>query len=180
MWLHDPSCILFPEAGRRWGAPRTAPAGAGCPVRPPCGPIPPLPGPVRLDKHVKVRSGSNPRKKRKRASRPNRFCPRPMAHHPFCSLRTWNHRNHLPNRQQSFSNPSPSPPFSLRTPEAHCWAFHTRPLLSGGFGMTPWCDDLVCSWRRLLADRQSLPFPWTLPLHRLHLLSGGGGWGGSH
>ena len=21
----------------------------------------------------------------------------------------------------------------------------------GGFGMTPWCDDLVCSWRRLLA-----------------------------
>ena len=20
----------------------------------------------------------------------------------------------------------------------------------GGFGMTPWCDDLVCSWRRLL------------------------------
>ena len=25
----------------------------------------------------------------------------------------------------------------------------------GGFGMTPWCDDLVCSWRRLLADRHS-------------------------
>jgi len=36
----------------------------------------------------------------------------------------------------------------------------------GGFGMTPWCDDLVCSWRRLLADRHSLPFPWTLSLHR--------------
>ena len=35
-----------------------------------------------------------------------------------------------------------------------------------GFGMTPWCDDLVCSWRRLLADRHSLPFPWTLSLHR--------------
>ena len=32
--------------------------------------------------------------------------------------------------------------------------------------MTPWCDDLVCSWRRLLADRHSLPFPWTLFLHR--------------
>ena len=32
--------------------------------------------------------------------------------------------------------------------------------------MTPWCDDLVCSWRRLLADRHSLPFPWTLSLHR--------------
>ena len=32
--------------------------------------------------------------------------------------------------------------------------------------MTPWCDDLVCSWRRLLADRHSLPFPWTLLLHR--------------
>ena len=36
----------------------------------------------------------------------------------------------------------------------------------GGFGMTPWCDDLVCRWRRLLADRHSLPFPWTLSLHR--------------
>ena len=36
----------------------------------------------------------------------------------------------------------------------------------GGVGMTPWCDDLVCSWRRLLADRHSLPFPWTLSLHR--------------
>ena len=34
------------------------------------------------------------------------------------------------------------------------------------FGMMPWCDDLVCSWRRLLADRHSLPFPWTLSLHR--------------
>ena len=32
--------------------------------------------------------------------------------------------------------------------------------------MTPWFDDLVCSWRRLLADRHSLPFPWTLSLHR--------------
>ena len=36
----------------------------------------------------------------------------------------------------------------------------------GDLGMTPWCDDLVCSWRRLLADRHSLPFPWTLSLHR--------------
>ena len=36
----------------------------------------------------------------------------------------------------------------------------------GRFGMTPWCDDLACSWRRLLADRHSLPFPWTLSLHR--------------
>ena len=36
----------------------------------------------------------------------------------------------------------------------------------GGVGMTPWCDDLVCSWRRLLADCHSLPFPWTLSLHR--------------
>ena len=35
----------------------------------------------------------------------------------------------------------------------------------GGFGMTPWCDDLVCSWRRLLADRHSLPFNWTPSLH---------------
>ena len=31
--------------------------------------------------------------------------------------------------------------------------------------MTPWCDDLVCSWRHLLAERHSLPFPWTLSLH---------------
>ena len=39
-------------------------------------------------------------------------------------------------------------------------------VAGGGFGMTPWCDDLVCSWRRLLADRHWLPFPWTLSLHR--------------
>ena len=32
--------------------------------------------------------------------------------------------------------------------------------------MTPWCDDVVCSWRRLPANRHSLPFPWTLSLHR--------------
>ena len=32
--------------------------------------------------------------------------------------------------------------------------------------MTLWCVVLVCSWRRLLADRHSLPFPWTLSLHR--------------
>ena len=37
---------------------------------------------------------------------------------------------------------------------------------TGGFGMSPWCDDLVYSSRRLLADRHSLPFPWTLSLHR--------------
>ena len=43
---------------------------------------------------------------------------------------------------------------------------HAGPGGGGGFGMTPWCDDLVCSWRRLLADRHSLPFPWTLSLHR--------------
>ena len=36
----------------------------------------------------------------------------------------------------------------------------------GGFGMTPWCDDLVCSWRHLLANRHSLPFPWSISLHR--------------
>ena len=36
----------------------------------------------------------------------------------------------------------------------------------GGFGMTPWCVVLICSWRRLLADRHSLPFPWTLSLHK--------------
>ena len=36
----------------------------------------------------------------------------------------------------------------------------------GGAGMTPWCVVLVYSWRRLLADRHSPPFPWTLSLHR--------------
>ena len=31
----------------------------------------------------------------------------------------------------------------------------------------PWCVVvLVCSWRRLLANRHLLPFPWTLSLHR--------------
>ena len=38
--------------------------------------------------------------------------------------------------------------------------------MGGGVGMTPWCIVLVCSWQRLLGDRHSLPFPWTLSLHR--------------
>ena len=38
-------------------------------------------------------------------------------------------------------------------------------IKKGGFGMTPWYV-LVCSWRRQLADRHLLPFPWTLCLHR--------------
>ena len=42
--------------------------------------------------------------------------------------------------------------------------------MGGGVGMTPWCVVLVCSWRRLLADRHSLPFPCTLSLR-----GGGGG-----
>ena len=29
----------------------------------------------------------------------------------------------------------------------------------GGFGKKPWSCVLVCSWRRPLADRHSLPFP---------------------
>ena len=62
------------------------------------------------------------------------------------------------------------------TPSAHAQLFtacHTPgdavlPSRGGysGFGMTPWCFVRVCSWRRLLADRDSLPFPWTLSLHR--------------
>ena len=48
----------------------------------------------------------------------------------------------------------------------HTMASCQNPPPLRGFGMTPWCDDLVCSWRRLLADRHSLPFPWTLSLHR--------------
>ena len=49
---------------------------------------------------------------------------------------------------------------------APVWGHSTSGVVCGGFGMTPWCDDHVCSWRRLLADRHSLPFPWTLSLHR--------------
>ena len=51
----------------------------------------------------------------------------------------------------------------FRAPTPSGWAGASR---GGDFGMTPWCDDLVCSWRRLLADCHSLPFPWTLSLHR--------------
>ena len=63
----------------------------------------------------------------------------------------------------------PPPPYKAPTPPT--WTEQTPCLFiwrieGGGFGMTPWCDDLVCSWRRLLADRHSLPFPWTLSLHR--------------
>ena len=36
----------------------------------------------------------------------------------------------------------------------------------GGGGGMPLCLVLVCSGRRLLADRHFLPFPWPLPLHR--------------
>ena len=36
----------------------------------------------------------------------------------------------------------------------------------GGVGMSPLCIVLVCSWHRLLADRHSPPFPWTLFLYR--------------
>ena len=32
--------------------------------------------------------------------------------------------------------------------------------------MQPWCIVLVCSWRRLLADRHLLPFPWNHSPHR--------------
>ena len=36
----------------------------------------------------------------------------------------------------------------------------------GGLACRLWCTVLVCSRRRQLADRPSLPFPWTLSLHR--------------
>ena len=36
----------------------------------------------------------------------------------------------------------------------------------GSLACRLWCIVLVCSGRRLLADRPSLPFPWTLSLHR--------------
>ena len=59
-------------------------------------------------------------------------------------------------------------PLTMWSQEMHALAAFRQkaPGGGGGFGMTPWCDDLVCSWRRLLADRHSLPFPWTLSLHR--------------
>ena len=38
--------------------------------------------------------------------------------------------------------------------------------MGGGVGMSPWCIVLVCSWLRLLADRHSPPFPWTLSFCR--------------
>ena len=75
--------------------------------------------------------------------------PRTM-HFPKCAFRT----SYTPHTAHSHCYP-PSQ-YTLR-------AFHK--CGGGGFGMTPWCD-LVCSWRRLLADRHSLPFPWTLSLHR--------------
>ena len=39
----------------------------------------------------------------------------------------------------------------------------------GGVGKKPWYCVLVCSWRRPLADRHSLPFP------SLSFSKGGGG-----
>ena len=36
----------------------------------------------------------------------------------------------------------------------------------GGVACRLWCIVLVCSRRRGLANRHSLPFPWTLSLHR--------------
>ena len=39
-------------------------------------------------------------------------------------------------------------------------------LEGGGVAVTPWFVVLFCSWRRLLADRHSLPFICTLSLHR--------------
>ena len=36
----------------------------------------------------------------------------------------------------------------------------------GGLACRLWCIVLVCSGRHLLADHHSLPFPWTLSLHR--------------
>ena len=53
--------------------------------------------------------------------------------------------------------------------------FWILPVYRGGFGMSPWCIVLVCSRRRLLAGRHSLPFPWTLSLRRRWCPSAGGG-----
>ena len=65
----------------------------------------------------------------------------------------------------------PTPPPSLlgrRDGRGGVQGGGARPAVpgGGGGGMTPWCDDLVCSWWRLLADRHSLPFPLTLSLRR--------------
>ena len=70
-----------------------------------------------------------------------------------------------PHRVHPTTNPVPPTPTACRVP-GRGRRVGSRRRAEGGFGMTPWCDDLVCSWRRLLADRHSLPFPWTLSLHR--------------
>ena len=62
----------------------------------------------------------------------------------------------------------PKPAVRYLSPAAAGGAWDARGG-GGGFGMTPWCVLLVCSWRRLLGRS---PFP-TLPLdvflgHRLH------------
>ena len=80
-----------------------------------------------------------------------------IGHCPHCSKSVPKVALRSPSGYQMFLGPS--------------WVTSTLPptasqVRGGGFGMTPWCDDLVCSWRRLLADRHTLPFPWTLSLHR--------------
>ena len=86
-----------------------------------------------------------------------RWCPS-ASHHPLTFLFLLALTFPLPS-------PFPSLGLSLCRPPCPSASPHSFPG-GGGFGMTPWCDDLVCSWRRLLADRHSLPFPWTLSLHR--------------
>ena len=55
--------------------------------------------------------------------------------------------------------PTPWGGAQVQPTATHPKHFGLAPGGGGGVGMTPWCDDLVCSWRRLLADRHSLPFP---------------------
>ena len=59
---------------------------------------------------------------------------------------------------------------------SHCIGAGRKLGWGGGVGMTPWCVVLVCSWRRLLADHHSLPFPWAVYGRVLHSGRTNGRW----
>ena len=66
---------------------------------------------------------------------------------------------------QVFGSPSPCekdikiPKFDGNSPQCCSAKNGGGRAQGGGFGKKPWSCVLVCSWRRPLADRHSLPFP---------------------